>query len=465
MVRHADLAELELPDFGYPVFEPKLTPNIYLNRLERLRKKCTGTYTHILVYGDREHSANIAYLSGFDPRFEEALLIIDIEEDEQYLLVGNEGIGYIEISPIKEHLKPILYQPFSLLGMNRTKSKPLKQILKDSVINRSSIIGIAGWKYYTRQETETPKHWIETPTYITDTLRTITKDITNATHLFMHQTEGLRATNEPEQLACFEYAATLSSQAVRNVLFNIKPGMTEYQAVQLMKLNGYPHSVHTMLSTGSRAWMGLPSPTSKVIQRGEAFTTAIGFIGALNCRAGWLLTHEEELPTKIRDYVSKLAAPYFEAAVAWLEKMSIGVTGAELYNAVHDRIGDPFYGVELNPGHLIGLDEWVNSPIYKDSTDRIKPGMALQVDIIPATGTEYFTINIEDGIAIADMGLRNQFMEKYPEAWNRITARRDYMTDRLGFQIKPEVLPFSNLASHLPPFILNPKRAFRMVES
>ena len=28
--------------------------------------------------------------------------------------------------------------------------------------------------------------------------------------------------------------------------------------------------------------------------------------------------------------------------------------------------------------------------------------MALQCDIIPATGTDYFTTNIEDGIALAD---------------------------------------------------------------
>ena len=74
------------------------------------------------------------------------------------------------------------------------------------------------------------------------------------TEVFMHQTEGLRATNEVEQLAVYEYAATLSSQAVRNVIYGIKPGMTEYDAVQLMKLNGYPQSVHLMLSTGERAW-------------------------------------------------------------------------------------------------------------------------------------------------------------------------------------------------------------------
>ena len=34
------------------------------------------------------------------------------------------------------------------------------------------------------------------------------------------------------------------------------------------------------------------------------------------------------------------------------------------------------------------------------------------------------------------------------------------MADTLGIRLKPEVLPFSNLAGYLPPFLLAPKRAF-----
>ena len=75
MVRRAELAVLDLPDFGLPTVQPTLSEDIYLNRLARLRERCKGDYTHIFVYGDREHSANIAYLTGFDPRFEEAALV------------------------------------------------------------------------------------------------------------------------------------------------------------------------------------------------------------------------------------------------------------------------------------------------------------------------------------------------------------------------------------------------------
>ena len=121
---------------------------------------------------------------------------------------------------------------------------------------------------------------------------------------------------------------------------------------------------------------------------------------------------------------------------------------------MHDRIGDPFFGVSLNPGHLIHIDEWMHSPVFQGSEIALRSGMALQVDIIPATGTPWFTTNIEDGIALADEALREEFAARYPEAWTRITARRAFMMDVLGIRLKPEVLPFSNIPAFLPPFWL-----------
>ena len=118
--------------------------------------------------------------------------------------------------------------------------------------------------------------------------------------------------------------------------------------------------------------------------------------------------------------------------------------------------------MKLNPGHQIHLDEWVNSPVARGSAIELRSGMALQVDVIPATGTEYFTTNIEDGIALADDALRLAFEGKYPGAWRRIQARRKFMEEALGIRLKPEVLPFSNIPAYLPPFLLSPKRVLTL---
>jgi hypothetical protein len=60
---------------------------------------------------------------------------------------------------------------------------------------------------------------------------------------------------------------------------------------------------------------------------------------------------------------------------------------------------------------------------------------------------------------LADEELRGDFARKYPEAWNRIQARRSFMADGLGIRLKPEVLPFSSTPAYLPPFLLRPDRA------
>jgi hypothetical protein len=282
--------------------------------------------------------------------------------------------------------------------------------------------------------------------------------VVNATQLLMDSTRGLRASNEFEQLASFEFAACHTSDSVKRAIFGLSPGMTEFDVVKLMRLNGLPHSCHTMLSTGSRA-SGLRSPSGKIIDRGDRFTTAVGYWGHLTCRAGWVVSDASEMPAAAADYVEKLAAPYFACAAEWYETLGIGVTGGALDAVARRHLGGPFFNLALNPGHLIHLDEWLNSPIYPGSTERFRSGQAVQCDIIPAVGDPYFTVNIEDGVALLDDRGRARFAERYPDAWNRIEARRAYMADALGIRLKPEVLPFSNIPAYLPPFLLSPHRA------
>ena len=275
----------------------------------------------------------------------------------------------------------------------------------------------------------------------------------------MNAADGLRIINDVDQLAVFEYAAATTSNAVKRVLFGVKPGMTEYEAVQLMKINGMPWSCYAKALSGKSTDFGMQSPSSNKLKRGDRFKVSYGVWGALNCRAGFLVESEKELPAGIRDYLDKLVKPYFRAIVEWHRAIGLGVEGGLLFDIVHRHVGDPFFGVTLNPGHQIHIDEWVNSPIYRGSKIPLRSGMALQVDVIPATGTKYFTTNIEDGIALADEKLRKSFAAKYPEAWRRIQARRKFMAKAIGIELKPEVLPFSNIPAYLPPFILRPDMA------
>ena len=92
-MKTARLAPVALPDFGMPTAMPEIPGNVYLERLRRLGGRADAAgYDTIVVYADREHSANLSYLTGFDPRFEEALLVLG-PTGEPAILVGNECWG------------------------------------------------------------------------------------------------------------------------------------------------------------------------------------------------------------------------------------------------------------------------------------------------------------------------------------------------------------------------------------
>ena len=450
----ARLADITLPSFGMPEIRPELPADIYPARIARLRERAAAArYDRIVVYADREHSANLSYLSGFDPRFEEALFVLG-PSGEPAILVGNENEGMAVAAPLK--MRPVMFQHFSLPGQPRDRTSPLGETLAAEGIGKGSRVGVIGWKTYPSPES------IDAPAYIVDEFRRLTGAtglVENATGLLIDAADGLRVINEVDQLAAFEYAACQTSEGVRHMLAGLRPGMTESEAVRLLNWNGMPLSCHMMLTAGPRATYGLVSPGDRKIQRGDRFTVGFGVWGALNCRAGFVVESAAELPAGISDYVERLVGPYFEAVAEWYGALHVGQTGGALYDIIHRHIGDPFFGVSLNPGHQIHLDEWVNSPIAHGSRMELRSGMAFQVDVIPATGTDYFTTNIEDGLALADSSLRDAFAAAYPEAWGRIQARRRFMSDALGIALHPDVLPFSNLAAHLPPFLLRPDRA------
>lgn len=451
------LADIPLPDFGATDARPDIPATIYPARMARLRERMDRErYDRLVIYADREHSANLSYLTGFDPRFEEAILVVGATGDPA-ILVGNECYGMAGAAPVQ--MRRHRFQDLSLPGQPRDRSRPLVEILGDEGIGTNGRVGVIGWKTYDDRAT------MEVPAFIVDTLRHLTGpngSVENAGGLLIDPTEGLRATNEVEQLAWMEGAAGITSGGVRRLLVDLRPGMSEREAVALLGWDGSPLSCHLMLTAGPRAALGLLSPGDRLIQHGDPLTVAFGIWGALNCRAGFVVEDALGLPDGISDYVERLVGPYFTAVAEWYEALHVGQTGGALQAIIDRRLSDPFFGIFLNPGHQIHLDEWLHSPISPGSSRELRSGMALQADIIPATGTPYFTTNIEDGVALADESLRDAFASAFPAAWARIQARRRFMSASLGIDLHPDVLPFSDIPAHLAPFLLRPDRVMTL---
>jgi Xaa-Pro aminopeptidase len=455
-----ELGPVELPSYDLPTEQPSVPVATYEYRLAAAMAAAAGAgLDALLVYADREHFANLSYLTGYDPRFEESLLIL-VPGRAPALLVGNEGEAYAKVVP--SGVEVVLYQSFSLVNQDRSVSPRLEVVLRAAGLGEGvRRTGIAGWKWFSPAEADEPSSWVDAPSFIVDSLRSLGCEVVNATGLFTVPGSGLRLINGADQLACFEFAATHGSESMRRLLFGVRPGLTELTAFTLYQPIGLPLSYHPVLLSGERAALGLASASGRVLRQGDPMSASLGYWGSNIARGGFLAASVADLPAAASDYVERLVAPYFACAAEWYETIGIGVTGGELFEVARRHLSDPFFGVHLNPGHFIHLDEWPSSPVYAGSVVALQSGMALQLDIIPATGTVYHTSNVEDGVALADAALRADIAARYPGMWQRVCGRRAFMADALGIQLKPEVLPLSNLAGYLPPFWLSPHLAMR----
>ena len=250
------------------------------------------------------------------------------------------------------------------------------------------------------------------PAYMVDILRDLagaSGQVSNATGMFMNPDDGLRLFNEPEQIAQFEYAATIASEGVRQVLQHIRPGVTEDELEHFFDARGLPLSCHRMINFGSKAQRGLSSPSSRRASLGDAYTAAFGVIGSLTCRAGCVATEAADLPdAATRDFYPRFAANYFAVVAAWYAAVRVGACAGDVFQAVESRRDANLFDFALNPGHYIHLDEWLHSPFAQGSRTTLKSGAALQMDIIPISRGPFCCANAEDTVVLADESLRDQ---------------------------------------------------------
>lgn len=452
------LIESSWPDISPAPQSPSVPVAEFQSRIERLRARMDEAgLSHLVVYGDREHFATLAYLTNFDPRFEESLLVLQRAGDP-LMIVGNECEAYLPISPLFSAgaLRYERFQPFSLLDQPREQSRRLEEIFEDEGIAAGARVGCVGWKYYG------DSFKMDVPAYIVDSLRGLagSANVSDATRLIVHPASGLRARCSALEVAAFEYSNFKASEAMKRIHFALKPGMTDHELLEEARYDGTPLACHMTLKTGPDR-ISLASPKGTQLQVGHTWSANISYWGSNICRAGWIARSAEDLPGEARDYVAAFAGTYFEAMAEWLKALRIGQPGGALYRLIQERLPFEKFGIFLNPGHLIHLDEWVSSPIYEGSEIPIESGMVIQTDVIPASPV-YFSTRMEDGVAIVDSSLREELLSRFPDCVLRCRQRRQFVEEVIGIELPQEVLPLSNMACIVPPYLLRPEQIFAL---
>ena len=452
------LDKVKFPEKEIGLQPVQLTDDTMSKRKEIILSKMNEqNFDSLVIWADLEHGGNFEYLVGFLPRFEEALLILHKDGSAQ-LVLGNENLNKASKSRIKAD--PIHMPHFSLPNQPMETTKTIDEILVGCGISNDKKIGIVGWKNFTSHKEENCKLF-DLPAFILDGLRAVAcnAEFVNATYLFIGE-NGARTINNANEFAHYEFGAALAGNCILDAMKKIDKGISEMEVAQCLDAFGQYHSVVTIMATGARFEKANMYPSDKKIQLQDTLSITTGFKGGLQSRGGYAVYCEDELPEASKDYLDRVAKPYYQAVVSWLENIKIGMKGHELYDLIDDVLPKEKYGWKLNPGHLCADEEWLSSPIYPKSEEVLKSGMLFQIDIIPSV-PGYGGISCESGIMLADAKLRKSIQEDYPQVWKRVCERQAYIRNELGINISEDSIPTSIATAFCNPFLLNKEVAFK----
>lgn len=425
---------------------------------ERVEKVLAGmrrrSLNQLVVYCDVEHGGNFSYLVGFFTRFEEALLVIDAD-GTMSLVLGNENLN--KASKARVAAGAVHAPVFSLPNQPDSVNSPLDGLLRDAGVREDGRVGVVGWK--NMRLTAENDVTFDVPEFVYRALRKVVSggSLIPAADVFIGE-GGARTTNNANEIAHYEFGASLASDCMLDALDCLEVGTSEMELGDKLVRYGQHTSVVTIASSGERFVRGNMFPTARCVEEGDPISLTVGYSGGLSSRAGFAVRGIEGLPGSQQDWLDGVAKPYFSAYAHWLEVASVGMTGGELFDEVEGALPRERYGWTLCPGHLTAEEEWLSSPVYEGSKERLLSGMLFQIDIIPSV-KGLGGVSAESTVALADDGLRRQIADQYPQLWKRIRERRAYLINVLGIRLSDDVLPLCSTVGYLRPFLLDHDRA------
>lgn len=416
-------------------------------------------FSSLIIYADKEHGGSFEYLTGFVPRFEEALQVLNVDGTST-LVLGNENYNKTKFSLVES--EGILCPLFSLPNQPMGNFKPVEHYLKQANIDDSQKVGLVDWKLLSNDYHDFhAKSAI--PSFVIEGLKTFiaAEKLVNGTQLYIDPEKGARVTNNANEIARYEYGASLASDSILEAMNALKEGVTELEIGNILQADGQYPNVVTISAFGDRFEHANIYPLNKELEYGDKVAITNSHKGGLSSRSGYAVQNEEDLNKMDQNYLEEVVIPYFQAYNFWFENIEIGKNGGEFYEEFSALYPQEKFGWELNPGHLTADEEWMFSPFFKDSDKTVQSGMLFQVDFIP-NQTGHNGVSAESTVAIADEALRTEIKEKYPELWTRIQNRRAYMKNELNINLKEELLPMCSTLAYYRPFLLNTNKALAL---
>lgn len=207
-------------------------------------------FSSLIIYADKEHGGSFEYLTGFIPRFEEALQILNVDGTST-LILGNENYNKTKYSLVDS--EGILCPLFSLPNQPMGNFKPVDFYLEQAAIDQTEKVGLVDWKLLSNDFLDFHSD-SAIPAFIIEGLKKIVPEskLANATQLYIDPEKGARVTNNANEIARYEYGAALASDSILNAMNALKEGVLEQEIGNLLQADGQLPNVVTISAFGDR---------------------------------------------------------------------------------------------------------------------------------------------------------------------------------------------------------------------
>lgn len=253
-----------------------LTDATMQERLDKVLARMEAeSYDSLVIYADLEHGNNFEYLTGFLPRFEEALLVLH-KDGHAYMVMGNENLNKVAHARIPATAIHCPY--FSLPNQPMEVEKDFQGIMEQTQLKAGSKVGLVGWKNFTSRF-EDNRTLFDVPYYIVKTIQSIVGEkVYNATYLFIGE-NGARCTNNVNEIAHYEFGAALASDCMLKAMDALTPGISEMELGNILNAYGQKNSVVTIAASGPRFIKANLYPTENTVKVGDSISLTVGYKG------------------------------------------------------------------------------------------------------------------------------------------------------------------------------------------
>ncbi|RKX32236.1 MAG: hypothetical protein DRP71_12320 [Verrucomicrobia bacterium] len=353
-----------------------------------------------LVHGSEAECASVRYLSDYWPTFEAGAVFVPAE-GKPILLIGPESENYAKArSVIPDIMKMIEY---------RESAEPqypgipvahypdvVKASMRDKPLKKLGIVGhsITPLPVYLALQAELPG-----------------VELIRADDVFL----PLRFIKSDSELACMRRAFAISEIAVRAIVDEIKPGMTELQVIGIAQREIYKHGAeyegHALYCfCGPRTNNAICRPTGNQIIEHEIIQLNIGArVGGYASSVGLPMSIG-----KLPERKQRLVEFGLEAHFKTMELMKAGRPAAAVVDEYEKWVKSRGFSEYLlyGPCHSIGMMEVEQPWMESVSTYDLQKNMTFQVDTFFAG--DDFGLRWENGIVVTETGveqLSSEFMK------------------------------------------------------